>query len=214
MTSNNTIKFLFLANKEGLKSSRKKVSEDKDSKSDAVENINGTTSSEEPNNAIINEEIGSEENFDNQDLLQELQMENKRSDVIILYNGRPPTSELRQKSLAMNTKMDPADIHGKGDIILYDNGLQRREEDQDESDDVNNGLELTPDEQAERVNLFLLGFTSIILMNAMAVLIITLMKVSKFEDQLVIKSNIMKKQIKGKYVIDDSCLLSKMREWL
>ena len=131
MTSNNTIKFLFLANKEGLKSSRKKVSEDKDSKSDAVENINGTTSSEEPNNAIINEEIGSEENFDNQDLLQGLRMENKRSDVIILYNGRPPTSELRQKSLAMNTKMDPADIHDKGDIILYDNGLQRKEDDQD-----------------------------------------------------------------------------------
>ena len=210
MTSNNTIKFLCLANKEGLKSSRKEVSEDKDSKSDAVENINGTMSSEEPNN----EEIGSEENFDNQDLLQGLRMENKRSDVIILYNGRPPTSELRQKSLAMNTKMDPADIHGKGDIILYDNGLQRREEDQDESDDVNNGLELTPDEQAERVNLFLLGFTSIILMNAMAVLIITLMKVSKFEDQLVIKSNNMKNKIKGKYVIYDSRLLSKMRQWL
>ena len=82
---------------------------------------------------------------------------------MILYNGRPQTRELGQKS-----------------------------------DDVNNGLELTPDEQAERVNLFLLGFASIILMNAMAVLIIILVKVSKYEDQLVIKSNIMKKQIKGK----------------
>ena len=94
--------------------------------------------------------------------------------------------------------MDSADVYGRGDIILYDNGLLRREEDPDQLDDVNNGLELTPDEQAERVNLFLLGFASIILMNAMAVLIIVLVKVSKYEDQLVIKSNIMKKQIKGK----------------
>ena len=196
MTSNNTIKLLCLANKEGLKSSRKKVSEDKDSKSDAVENINGTTSSEEPNNAIINEEIGSEENFDNQDLLQGLRMENKRSDVIILYNGRPPTSELRQKSLAMNTKMDPADIYGSGDIILYDNGLQRREEDQDQSNDMKLGLELTPDEQSERVNLLLLGFASIILMNAMAVLIIVFAKNSNYE--VVIKSSINKRPIKGR----------------
>ena len=198
MISTNTIKFLCLANKEGLESSRKKVSEDKDSKSDTVQNINGTMSSEEPNNAIINEEISSEENFDNQDLSQGLKMENKRSEVIVLFNGRPPTRELGQKSLSMKTKMDPADIYGRGDIILYDNGLQRKEEGQDKSDDVNNGLELTPDEQAERVNLFLLGFVSIILMNAMAVLIIVLVKVSKYEDQLVIKSNIMKKQIKGK----------------
>ena len=98
----------------------------------------------------------------------------------------------------MKTKMDSADVYGRGDIILYDNGLQRREEDQDQSDGVKRGLELTPDEQSERVNLFLLGFASIILMNAMAVLIIVLVKVSKYEDQLVIKSNIMKKQIKGK----------------
>ena len=82
-------------------------------------------------------------------------------------------------------------------MILYDGRPQTRERGQ-KSDDVNNGLELTPDEQAERVNLFLLGFASIILMNAMAVLIIVLVKVSKYEDQLVIKSNIMKKQIKGK----------------
>ena len=195
MISTNSI---CLANKEGLKSSRKKVSEDKDSKSDAVQNTNGIMSSEEPNNAIINEDISSEENFDNQDLSQGARMENKRSDVIVLYNGRPPTRELGQKSLSMKTKMDSADVYGRSEIILYDNGLQRREEDPDQSDDVNNGLELTPDEQAERVNLFLLGFASIILMNAMAVLIIVLVKVSKYEDQLVIKSNIMKKQIKGK----------------
>ena len=198
MISTNTIKFLCLANKEGLESSRKKVSEDKDSKSDTVQNNNGTMTSEELKNAIINEEISSEENFDNQDLSQGLKMENKRSEVIVLFNGRPPTRELGQKSLSMKTKMDPADIYGRGDIILYENGLQRKEEGLDKSDDVNNGLELTPDEQAERVNLFLLGFVSIILMNAMAVLIIVLVKVSKYEDQLVIKSNIMKKQLKGK----------------
>ena len=141
-----------MANKEGLKSSRKKVSKDKDSKSDDVQNINGTMSSEEPNNAIINEYLS-----------QETRIQNERSDVMILYDGRPQTRERGQKS-----------------------------------DDVNNGLELTPDEQAERVNLFLLGFASIIFMNAMAVLIVILVKVSKYQDQLVIKSNIMKKQIKGK----------------
>ena len=66
------------------------------------------------------------------------------------------------------------------------------------SNHMNNGLELSPDEQAERVNLLLLGLASLILMNAMAVLIIILVKVSKYQDQLIIKSNIMKKQIKGK----------------
>ena len=50
----------------------------------------------------------------------------------------------------------------------FHGALQRRKQ----SDDMSNGLELTPDEQAERVNLFLLGFASIILMNAMAVFII------------------------------------------
>ena len=122
--------------------------------------------SEEPNNAIINEEISSAENLDNQELSKGTRIQNEKSDVIILYDSRPPTREQGQKS-----------------------------------DDVNNGLELTPDEQAERVNLFMLGFASIILMNAMAVLIIVFVKVSKYQDQLVIKSNIMKKQIKGKKVM-------------
>ena len=72
--------------------------------------------------------------------------------------------------------------------------LQRRKQ----SDDMSNGLELTPDEQAERVNLFLLGFASIILMNALAVFIIVFVKSSEYEDQLVIKSNIIKRQIKGR----------------
>ena len=71
----------------------------------------------------------------------------------------------------------------------------------DQSDYMNNGLELSRDEQAERVNLLLLGLASLILMNAMAVLIIVFVKVSKYQDQLVIKSNIMKKQIKGKKVM-------------
>ena len=47
----------------------------------------------------------------------------------------------------------------------------------------------------------LLGFASIVLMNAMAVLIIVFVKVSEYEKQLVIKSNIIKRQIKGRYVI-------------
>ena len=162
MISADYIKFLSLPNKEDLKNRRKSISEDKDSQSDAVQNINGTIISEEPNNAIINEEIISAENLDNQDLSQGTRIQNERSDVLILYDDRLPTRELDKNS-----------------------------------DDVNNGLELTPDEQAERVNLFLLGFASIILMNAMAVLITVVVKVSKYEDQLVIKSNIMKKQIKG-----------------
>ena len=98
----------------------------------------------------------------------------------------------------MKTKIYSADVYGRGNIILYDNGLQRREEDQDQSHDVKLGLELTPDEQSERVNLFLLGFASIILMNAMAVLITVFAKNSNYEDQLVIKSSINKRQIKGR----------------
>ena len=162
MISADYIKFLSLPNKEDLKNRRKSISEDKDSQSDAVQNINGTIISEEPINAITNEEISSAENLDNQDLSQGTRIQNERSDVLILYDDRLPTRELDKNS-----------------------------------DDVNNGLELTPDEQAERVNLFLLGFASIILMNAMALLITVVVNVSKYEDQLVIKSNIMKKQIKG-----------------
>ena len=73
-------------------------------------------------------------------------------------------------------------------------GLRRRKQ----SDNLNNGLELTSNEQNERMNLFLLGFAIIILMNAMTVLIIVFVKISKYPDQLVIKSNNMKKQKKGK----------------
>ena len=73
-------------------------------------------------------------------------------------------------------------------------GFRRRKQ----SDNLNNGLELTLDEQNERMNLFLLGFAIIILMNAMTVLIIVFVKISKYPDQLVIKSNNMKKQKKGK----------------
>ena len=78
-------------------------------------------------------------------------------------------------------------------------GLRRRKQ----SDNLNKGLELTPDEQNERINLFLLGFASLVLMNAMAVLIIVFVKVSEYEEQLVIKSNVIKRQIKGRYVIGD-----------
>ena len=108
---------------------------------------------------------------------------------------------LENQDLSMKTEMNSADVYGSGDIILYDNGLQRREEDQDQSDDMKLGLELTPDEQAERVNLFLLGFASIILMNAMAVLITVFAKNSNYADPLVIKSSIIKRQTKGGYLI-------------
>ena len=58
--------------------------------------------------------------------------------------------------------------------------------------------ELTPDEQAERVNLFLFGFASIFLMNVMPLLIKVSVTFSEYEDQYEyeIKSNI--RQIKGR----------------
>ena len=123
------------------------------------------------------------------------------------------SENLENQDLSMKTKMDSADVYGKGDVILYDNGLQRMEEDQDQSDDVKLGLELTPDEQAERVNLFLLGFASIILMNAMAVLIIVIAKNSNYEDQMVIKSSINKRPIKGRDLMTPFFQL-KVRAWL
>ena len=87
------------------------------------------------------------------------------------------------------------DVWSRDNITKPFNGaLQRREQ----SDDISNGLELTSDEQTERINLFLLGFASIILMNVMAIFIIVSVKSSEYEDQLVIKSNIIKRQIKGR----------------
>ena len=79
----------------------------------------------------------------------------------------------------------------------FHGALPRRKQ----SDDISNGLELTSDEQAERVNLFLLGFASIILMNTMAIVIIVSVKSSEYEDQLVIKSSIIKRQTKGGYLM-------------
>ena len=79
----------------------------------------------------------------------------------------------------------------------------------DQSDYMNNGLELSRDEQAERVNLLLLGLASLILMNAMAVLIILFVKLSKYEDQLVMNSNIIKRQTRGMFLMTPSyCFLS------
>ena len=78
-----------------------------------------------------------------------------------------------------------------------------------QSDHMNNGLELSRDEQAERVNLLLLGLASLILMNAMAVLIISFVKLSKYEDQLVMNSNIIKRQTRGMFLMTPSyCFLS------
>ena len=117
-----------------------------------------------------------------------------------LKNDRKRISE---NNHAINEEISSAENleNDRGDIILYDNGLQIRKQGQDQSDDVKLGLELTPDEQSERVNLLLLGFASIILMNAMAVLIIVFAKNSKYENQLVIKSSIIKRQIKGRYYL-------------
>ena len=70
-----------------------------------------------------------------------------------------------------------------------------------QSDHMNNGLELSRDEQAERVNLLLLGLASLILMNAMAVLIILFVKLSKYEDQIVMNSKIIKRQTKGMFLM-------------
>ena len=78
-----------------------------------------------------------------------------------------------------------------------------------QKDYVNDGLELSPDEQAERVNLLLLGLASLILMNAMAVLMIVFVKLSKYEDQLVMNSNIIKRQTRGMFLMTPSyCFLS------
>ena len=59
--------------------------------------------------------------------------------------------------------------------------------------------ELTPDEQAERVNLLLLGFACILLTNVMPILIKVSAIFSEYEDQLEIKSNNIQRQIKGRH---------------
>ena len=53
--------------------------------------------------------------------------------------------------------------------------------------------ELSPDEQAERVNLFLLGFACIFLTNVMPILIKVSATYSEYEDQL--ESNIIQRPL-------------------
>ena len=53
--------------------------------------------------------------------------------------------------------------------------------------------ELTPDEQAERVNLFLFAFASMFLMNVMPILIKVSATYSEYEDQL--ESNIIQRPL-------------------
>ena len=91
----------------------------------------------------------------------------------------------------INEKLSSAEIPQNQDLSIY----QMKN---DQSDYVNDGLELSPDEQAERVNLLLLGLASLILMNAMAVLIILFLKLSKYEDQPVMNSNLIERQTKGR----------------
>ena len=50
------------------------------------------------------------------------------------------------------------------------------------------------------IRTLLIGFASIVLMNAMAVLIITLVNFSKYQDQILINSNIIRRKTKGKHI--------------
>ena len=63
-----------------------------------MQNINGKIIS------IINEEISSAENLENLDLSQGTRIQKERSNVMILYDGRPQTRERGQKSDDVNNK--------------------------------------------------------------------------------------------------------------
>ena len=108
-----------------------------------------------------------------------------------VQNVKKRTSHKAMNNAIINEKLSSAEILQNQDLSIY----QMKN---DQSDYANDGLELSPDEQAERVNLLLLGLASLILMNAMAVLIILFLKLSKYEDQLVMNSNLIKRQTKGK----------------
>ena len=111
-----------------------------------------------------------------------------------VQNVKKRTSLKALNNAIINEKLSSAEIPQNQDLSIY----QMKN---DQSDYVNDGLELSPDEQAERVNLLLLGLASLILMNAMAVLIILFVKLSKYEDQLVMNSNIIKRQTKGMFLM-------------
>ena len=108
-----------------------------------------------------------------------------------VQNVKKRTSHKAMNNAIINEKLSSVEILQNQDLSIY----QMKN---DQSDYVNDGLELSPDEQAERVNLLLLGLASLILMNAMAVLIILFLKLSKYEDQPVMNSNLIERQAKGR----------------
>ena len=108
-----------------------------------------------------------------------------------VQNVKKRTSHKAMNNAIINEKLSSVEILQNQDLSIY----QMKN---DQSDYVNDGLELSPDEQAERVNLLLLGLASLILMNAMAVLIILFLKLSKYEDQPVMNSNLIERQTKGR----------------
>ena len=142
------------------------------SQADTVQNVKKRISHEALNDAIINKEISTAENLENQDSL------------IYQLHATTHTVSCPITTPTVSNKFP------KKPRPIY----QMKK---DQSDYGNNGLELSPDEQAERVNLLLLGLASLILMNAMAVLIILFVKLSNYEDQLVMNSKIIKRQTKG-----------------
>ena len=111
-----------------------------------------------------------------------------------VQNVKKRTSHKAMNNAIINEKLSSAEILQNQDLSIH----QMKN---DQSDYANDGLELSPDEQAERVNLLLLGLASLILMNAMAVLIILFVKLSKYEDQLVMNSNNIKRQTKGMFLM-------------
>ena len=108
-----------------------------------------------------------------------------------VQNVKKRTSLKAVNNAIINEKLSSAEILQNQVLSIY----QMKN---DQSDYANDGLELSPDEQAERVNLLLLGLASLILMNAMAVLIILFLKLSKYEDQPVMNSNLIERQTKGR----------------
>ena len=108
-----------------------------------------------------------------------------------VQNVKKRISHKAMNNAIINEKLSSVEILQNQDLSIY----QMKN---DQSDYVNDGLELSPDEQAERVNLLLLGLASLILMNAMAVLIILFLKLSKYEDQPVMNSNLIERQAKGR----------------
>ena len=120
MISTHSLKILSVARKKDLKNHRKRIPEN--------------------NHAIVNEEISSEENLENQDLSMKTKMDSGdvygRGDIIV-YNDQPRRREdlKNQRKMISENKHDIDEEissaenleNDRGDILLYDNRVQRRE---------------------------------------------------------------------------------------